>query len=200
MISKDLIYTLIKPYQFQQEIRKSIFLAHAVPVTSEDQVEKWLEKLKVAEATHNCWAYRMGQKYRSDDDGEPSGTAGRPILQVIERQNFDGVLVLVIRWFGGIKLGAGGLIRAYAGTAAECLRQAPFELYIPKQNLLIVCSFSDYALLRARIMEYGAELLKEEFNAMDVEFRISVPLDQIQNVQDRLMDLTRGQILIERMD
>lgn len=200
MTSQDPIYTLTAPHQFKQEIRKSIFLAYAVPVRSEEQVEIGLQRLKSSEATHNCWAYRMGQKYRVEDDGEPSGTAGRPILQVIERQNFDEVLVLVVRWFGGIKLGAGGLIRAYAGTAAECLRQAPSELYIPRQKLCVICSFSDHMLLLNRIVDYGAELLKEEFHAMDVELRISVPSDQMEALRERMMDLTRGQILIEVID
>ena len=76
------------------------------------------------QATHNCWAYRIGQQYRFSDDGEPGGTAGRPILQAIEGQGFDQVVVVVTRWYGGIKLGAGGLARAYGGCAAECLRLA----------------------------------------------------------------------------
>lgn len=200
MAAQQTVYILKEPYQFQKEIRKSIFLAHAVPVYSEVQVQEWLKKLMVPEATHNCWAYRMGLHYRCDDDGEPSGTAGRPILQMIEKQNFDHVLLLVVRWFGGIKLGAGGLIRAYGGTAAECLRQAPCEPYIPKQELVLICSFSDYKLVSARIQEYDAMILKEEFNAMDVELNISVPEINVAALIDRVMDLTRGQVLIEEKD
>src|SRR3546814_18000784 len=78
----------------------------------------------VPDATHNCWAWRIGDDYRSNDDGEPAGTAGRPILAAIDGQGMDRVVVVVTRWFGGIKLGAGGLVRAYGGTAAECLRRA----------------------------------------------------------------------------
>lgn len=197
MIANNLIYTLTAPYQFQQEIRKSIFLAHAVPVYTEMQVGEWLQRLKIPEATHNCWAYRIGQNYKSNDDGEPSGTAGRPILQVIERQNFDCTLVIVIRWFGGIKLGAGGLIRAYSGTAAECLRQSSSKLYIPKKEIIIVCSFSDYALVKVRIGEYQAEIAMENFESMDVECHLVVPEEQYLALKRRLIDLTRGQILIE---
>ena len=76
-------------------------------------------------ATHNCWAYRIGSEYRFSDDGEPAGTAGRPILAAIDGQGCDQVVVVVTRWYGGIKLGAGGLVRAYGGCAAECLRAAP---------------------------------------------------------------------------
>ncbi|EUK18019.1 IMPACT family protein [Commensalibacter papalotli (ex Servin-Garciduenas et al. 2014)] len=194
-MSDNTIYRLIEPYQYEQEIKKSIFLAHAVPVASEEQAQEWLQKLRVPEATHNCWAYRIGQKYRSDDDGEPSGTAGRPILQIIEKQNFDQVLILVIRWFGGIKLGAGGLIRAYGGTAAECLRQAPRAEYIPQKTASILCSFSDHALLKARIVEYDAQIISEEFGA-EVEMKITVPEDTYVALYDRVLDLTRGQAVI----
>ncbi|WP_086632106.1 IMPACT family protein [Commensalibacter intestini] len=195
MSDSSIIYRLVEHYQYEQEIKKSIFLAHAVPVTSEDQVHEWLEKLRVLEARHNCWAYRIGQKYRSDDDGEPSGTAGRPILQVIEKQNFDQVLILVVRWFGGIKLGAGGLIRAYGGTAAECLRQAPCAEYIPQKTVSILCAFSDHALLKARIAEYDAQIIGEEFGA-EVEMKITVPKNAYTALYDRVLDLTRGQAVI----
>ncbi len=83
-----------------------------------------MQQISNTTATHNCWAYRIGQDYRFNDDGEPGGTAGRPILQAIEGQGVDRVVVVVTRWYGGIKLGAGGLARAYGGTAAECLRLA----------------------------------------------------------------------------
>ncbi|CAI3935139.1 IMPACT family protein [Commensalibacter communis] len=189
------IYRLVEPYQYEKEIKKSVFIAHAVPVLSEEQAHEWLKKLSIPEATHNCWAYRIGQKYRSDDDGEPSGTAGRPILQVIEKQNFDQLLILVIRWFGGIKLGAGGLIRAYSGTAAECLRQAPRTEYIPQKTASILCSFSDYALLKARMAEYDAQIINEEFGA-EVEIEITVPEDAYTALYDRILDLTRGQAVI----
>src|SRR5690606_40308537 len=76
------------------------------------------------EANHNCWAWRIGQAYRFSDDGEPGGTGGKPILQAIDGQSLDRVAVVVTRWFGGILLGSGGLIRAYGGTAAMCLREA----------------------------------------------------------------------------
>ncbi|MDI2091362.1 IMPACT family protein [Commensalibacter oyaizuii] len=199
MDKNNIIYQLTGPYQYKQEIKKSIFLAHAIPVVSEDQVHEWLHKLRVSEATHNCWAYRIGQKYRSDDDGEPSGTAGRPILQVIEKQNFDQVLILVIRWFGGIKLGAGGLIRAYGGTAAQCLRQAPCAEYIPQKTASILCSFSDHALLKARITEYDAQIIAEEFGA-EVEMKITVPEDAYNALYDRVLDLTRGQAVVIEAD
>ncbi|MGU7895871.1 IMPACT family protein, partial [Escherichia coli] len=84
----------------------------------------FLEAQREPQATHNCYAYKLGNLYRFFDDGEPTGTAGKPILHAIEAQGLDRVVVLVVRYFGGIKLGAGGLVRAYGGVAAEALRRA----------------------------------------------------------------------------
>src|SRR6185437_8147880 len=104
-------------------------------------------------ATHNCWAWRIGDGYRFNDDGEPGGTAGRPILQAIDGQQMDGVAVVVTRWYGGTKLGAGGLVRAYGGTAAECLRQAGRIALVAMARLGVHCDFADLPLLKARLKE-----------------------------------------------
>ena len=106
------------------EVKHSRFIAQAAPATSPEAALAFLAQVADPEATHNCWAYRIGAEYRSSDDGEPSGTAGRPILAAIEGQGYDQVVAVVTRWYGGIKLGAGGLVRAYGGAAAECLRSA----------------------------------------------------------------------------
>src|SRR3954447_7594427 len=117
--------TLAQPVSHTLEVKHSRFIAHAAPIDGAAAALAFLQQVAVADATHNCWAYRHGQDYRSSDDGEPAGTAGRPILAAIDGQGFDRVMVVVTRWFGGIKLGAGGLVRAYGGAAAECLRTAP---------------------------------------------------------------------------
>lgn len=101
--------TLLGPAQLQLEVRKSRFLAHAAPVADAEAALAFIAATSVREATHNCWAWRIGAQYRFNDDGEPGGSAGRPILAAIEGQGLDQVVVLVTRWFGGIKLGVGGL-------------------------------------------------------------------------------------------
>ena len=106
------------------EIKHSRFITHAAAVETPEQALAFIARVSNRDATHNCWAYRIGAEYRSSDDGEPSGTAGRPILAAIEGQGYDQVVAVVTRWYGGIKLGAGGLVRAYGGAAAECLRVA----------------------------------------------------------------------------
>src|SRR5690606_3299943 len=111
------MFTISRIETFAQEIKKSRFLALAAPVANEETAKEFLAQNSDPAATHNCWAWRMGQNYRFSDDGEPSGTAGKPILQAIDGQELDNIVVLVTRWFGGILLGSGGLMRAYVGIA-----------------------------------------------------------------------------------
>jgi putative IMPACT (imprinted ancient) family translation regulator len=106
-------------------------------------------------ATHNCWAWKIGDQYRSTDDGEPGGTAGRPILAAIDAQDCDQVVVLVIRWYGGIQLGTGGLARAYGGGANKCLQPAPKIELISRVPLSCACAFSELALVKLRVAELG---------------------------------------------
>src|SRR3546814_1854591 len=122
MVDDTLFYTLAQPNSLQQEIKKSRFLAHAGAVDSIEAAMAFVAGHGVAAANHNCWAYQVGDAYRFSDDGEPAGTAGRPILHAIESQRCDRVAVLVVRWFGGIKLGAGGLECASRGISAQCWR------------------------------------------------------------------------------
>ena len=129
------------------EVKHSRFLAHAAPVNSASGAAPFLDEVSDPDATHNCWAWRIGQDYRSSDDGEPAGTAGRPILAAIDGQGFDRIVVVVTRWYGGIKLGAGGLVRAYGGTAAECLRTAPRIALVELRELELQAAFDDLGVV-----------------------------------------------------
>ncbi len=117
-------FTLSGFCEYREEIRKSRFITLATPISSPADAQAFFEQHSDLNATHNCWAWKLGAQYRSTDDGEPGGTAGRPILAAIEAQDCDQVAVLVIRWYGGIQLGTGGLARAYGGGANKCLQAA----------------------------------------------------------------------------
>ncbi len=117
--------TLAAEHEHEEVIKRSRFLARAASIADEAEALRWMASVREREANHNCWAWKLGDVVRFSDDGEPGGTAGRPILSAIEMHGLDGVVVVVTRWFGGIKLGAGGLVRAYRGVAASCLREAP---------------------------------------------------------------------------
>jgi uncharacterized YigZ family protein len=109
-----------------EEVKGSSFIAFVTSVESLEDIENHLQTIrsKHADANHNCYAYKLGQAVRFSDDGEPGGTAGRPMLEVLQKRNLDYVLAVVTRYFGGTKLGAGGLVRAYSGALAKALDEA----------------------------------------------------------------------------
>jgi uncharacterized YigZ family protein len=187
--------TLVAPFQHEEEIKKSRFLAQAAPVASPTDALAFFQAVGDPAATHNCWAYRIGDAYRFNDDGEPGGTAGRPILAAIDGQGCDRVAVVVTRWYGGIKLGAGGLVRAYGGSAAECLRLAPRVAIIERRNLAMRVDFTDLALVTARIRELDGSIDEEHFVADGADLLVSAPLDRIEAIVAKVIDATRGRVV-----
>ena len=191
-------FTLLDTCEFREEIRKSRFITLAGPISSPAEAQAFIEQHSDLAATHNCWAWKLGAQYRSSDDGEPGGTAGRPILAAIEAQDCDQVVVLVIRWYGGIQLGTGGLARAYGGGANKCLQQAEKRLLVSRVELQCSCAFSELALLKLRIAEADGLVVDEQFTANGVDLRLALGEEQIEPVQRQLADLSRGRILLER--
>lgn len=105
-------------------IKKSEFITTLIPCNNEEDIKRLIKEYSKDDATHNCVAYRVGPLEKADDDGEPSGTAGLPMLNVLQRQKIDNIIAIVTRYFGGIKLGAGGLTRAYTNSVADALKEA----------------------------------------------------------------------------
>ncbi|MCP1375018.1 IMPACT family protein [Dyella lutea] len=196
----DALAALAERCRHEQDIKKSRFLAQAAPVDSPEEALAFVQEVGDPAATHNCWAYRIGQAYRFNDDGEPGGTAGRPILHAIEGQGIDRAVVVVTRWYGGIKLGAGGLARAYGGTAAECLRLAERVPIVPRATLALDCEFADLALLKARLEELDASVTDEQFHASGARLRLQLPESRVAEAQARIVDLTRGRSEGKRLD
>ena len=192
------MYTLDRTEHFEQDIRKSRFLAVACPVESEVEAKARLAEGSDPAANHNCWAYRIGQTYRFSDDGEPSGTAGKPILQAIDGQALDRTLVVVTRWFGGILLGSGGLIRAYGGTAALCLRAAAKTEYVERVTLTVSLGFSDLALVKARLGSLAGLVMDEEaYHDTGARLSFRVPAEKAEETGRLIVDLTSGRAEID---
>lgn len=191
-------FTLAGLCEYREEIRKSRFITFAAPISSPAEAQAFIEQHSDLNATHNCWAWKLGAQYRSNDDGEPGGTAGRPILAAIEAQDCDQVVVLVIRWYGGIQLGTGGLARAYGGGANKCLQGAVKVELISRVTLHCTCGFSELALVKLRVAECGGLVNTEGFTANGVELQLAVGESQIDTLQKQLADLSRGRILLAR--
>lgn len=179
-----------------QDIKKSRFLAVCGPVSSEQAARDFINEQSDPTASHNCWAFRIGQTYRFNDDGEPSGTAGKPILQAIDGQGLDHIAVVVTRWFGGTLLGSGGLIRAYGGTAAICLRAAEKVEIIETIAATLDCEFADLALIKARLAGFGAVISAEAFTGTGASLSLQIPKDALQAATGMILDLSRGRAVI----
>ncbi|KFN47632.1 IMPACT family protein [Arenimonas metalli] len=192
--------TLQGPASFTLEARKSRFIARAAPVETPEQALAWLRDIADPQATHNCWAYRIGAAYRSSDDGEPGGSAGRPILAAIEGQGVDQVMVVVTRWYGGTNLGVGGLVRAYGGAAAECLRTAPRRPLVDWCEATVEADFALAGPLHGLLDAVGARKLGETFDEHGLHLRLRLPASSFEGLADRLRDLSRGAARLRRLE
>lgn len=185
---KDGAFTTIKErITHEKEIKKSKFIAIAGPITDERSATSFLSEVREPKATHICWAYKVGDQFRSNDDGEPSGTAGKPILSAIESSGIDRVMVVVIRYFGGIKLGTGGLVRAYGGVAAECLRNAPTILVKSKVPMGLEIPFDLLGVLYHQLQSFNVEDIKQDYetgkdNVTMVTFKVD--FDRVESLEE----------------
>lgn len=163
-------HTLSAPCQAVYEIKKSEFLAFAYPIDQKDEVLFHVEQLRQTypDARHHCTAYIIGDPNNTtsagfDDDGEPNGTAGRPILNVLQHKGIGNVLVVVVRYFGGIKLGAGGLTRAYATATQMVVDEMVLVPFVPKSLLRVVTTFAHEAQIRYLVGQVGGEIVLVDY-------------------------------------
>jgi len=190
--------TIDSPASFEETIKKSRFVGHAACISTQAESLDFYESVCDPQATHNCWAWRINFQVRSSDDGEPSGTAGRPILNVIEQRGLENVMVVVTRYFGGIKLGVGGLVRAYSGTAAKCLDRASVIELFPTSEYVIRTGFEWASSLHVALDQFGAEKLEETYDDEGVIMKIRCQESQYENLAASLRDVCRGQVWIFR--
>lgn len=192
--------TIKEDGQIQEEIKKSRFICHIKRVTTEDEARNFIQDVKKEhyKATHNCSAFILGERSemkRSSDDGEPSGTAGVPMLGVLENQQLTNVCAVVTRYFGGIKLGAGGLIRAYSSNVALAIKEIGIVHIKEQLGLRIALSYSQYQELPNFLK---ANHLQEQDTSFteQVQTTIFVDKDDKDSVIEELIELFNGKINI----
>lgn len=173
-------------------IKKSRFIAIAKKVVTRDEAMAFINELKESypDARHHCWAYLLGDPLNStncgsNDDGEPSGTAGRPILSQINYSNIGNIVVVIVRYFGGIRLGAGGLVRAYRESAQKALKALEVEEHIPCVEISLVCPFSEENNLRKIITFFQAEILEMSYSS-NVKLTVIFPEDFLTQLQQEI--------------
>ncbi|NML30273.1 IMPACT family protein [Paraburkholderia antibiotica] len=186
-------HTLSTPVSSELEIRKSRFIAHAIPVADRDAAMLELQRLRTEHpgATHVCWALLAGGQSGMSDDGEPSGTAGRPILEVLRHHDLDGVLAAVVRYYGGVKLGAGGLVRAYTDAIASALLDAPRVERIAQVSLGVEVGYADEARVR-RWVDAEGYVLVDSAHGMLVKMTMRLPATALDAAKRTLTDMTQG--------
>lgn len=188
--------TLKNPASFEEVIKKSRFIAHAARVSSQAESLDFYESVADPQATHNCWAWRINFQVRSSDDGEPSGTAGKPMLNVIERRHLENTMVVVTRYYGGIKLGVGGLVRAYSGTTAKCLDRAGVVELFPMAEYKIKAGFEWASSVHGLIDQFSAEKLEESYDKDGLVLKIRCREADHGKLSAGLRDASRGQVRI----
>ena len=187
--------TLAGPVESELLIKKSRFLGRVMPVSGRAEAYAEVERLKALHpgAVHVCWALLAGGQSAAVDDGEPSGTAGRPMLDVLRHQQLEGVLATVVRYFGGIKLGAGGLVRAYTDTVATALQQAERVPIIRQVVLGCRVGYELEGVLRRELAAREGVLL-DVAHAADVSVQLQLPEPQVEAFRTWLDDAGHGRV------
>lgn len=189
------------PYQAAESEfveKRSRFISHIWPVETEEQAQQYIREMKAKyyDARHNCWCYRIGPTImRYSDDGEPQGTAGQPMLKVLEREEITNVCCVVTRYFGGILLGAGGLTRAYSKGAKDALTAAGAAVMGAWAQVEVPCSYSLFERVKLEIEGLDGVIDDVQYGA-DVVLSISLPVEATEELQHRLTELSAGGITL----
>jgi uncharacterized YigZ family protein len=191
--------TIATAVHFELIIKKSRFIACVQPMSDRTAAQAVVAALRAEHpgAAHVCWALLAGGQSAAVDDGEPSGTAGRPMLDVLRHQDLEGVLATVVRYFGGVKLGAGGLVRAYTDSVAQALLTAQKVPIIKLQTLRCSVPYQLEGLLRRELDTAGAQLA-DVAHGDAVLFEFSLPAGDAAPLQARLNEASAGRIAWHR--
>jgi uncharacterized YigZ family protein len=200
--SNDQFLQLKERCRSEEKIKGSRFIASAAPVENEQEAQTFIEEIKreFHDATHNCYAWKIGlgrkQRYRYNDGGEPSGTAGQPILRSINSRNASNICVVVSRYFGGTKLGTGGLMRAYGRVAYELLKSGESEKKYLSDTVIFSVDFDFANVAHGVINSFSAEL-KDSHYGEKVTFKVEVRASRLSAFKSKIIEATNGQVEIK---
>ncbi len=184
------------------KVKGSRFIAEVFPVASEDEASAIIDEIKRREhaATHHCTAYRLGpggEVFRYNDDGEPSGTAGLPILRQIEGRDLTNTLLVVTRYFGGTKLGTGGLARAYSDAASDALDRAKIVEHVISERVNVSFDYDDTAAAMRTIERFGARVVESTY-ADRARLALEVPRSRVEAFGQAFVDALAGRGSLEQ--
>lgn len=192
-------------HRVEEEINRSRFITTVAYTPTVEAARAFIGEIRAEfpDATHNCWAYLVGPPGSTgqvgySDDGEPHGTAGQPMFTVLQHSGVGDVCFVVTRYFGGILLGKGGLVRAYSGGVKLALATLPLTHHTPMTEMLVVIDYASVTPLQRLLPEFEAKITAEAYGA-DVTYRLRLPEEQASPLQQALVELTSGQVLIEHL-
>lgn len=185
-------------------IQKSRFIGYVERVNSEAEAQEFIQQIKKKhhDATHNCSAYIIGDHdeiQKANDDGEPSGTAGIPMLEVLKKQNLKNTAVVVTRYFGGIKLGAGGLIRAYGSTTSETIKAIGLVRGELMQGFLLTFEYPQLGMIENHLRQ-SPHIIDNIHYVENVQMLVYVAIDQVNSFQEKMVNLTNDTIDLKETD
>lgn len=198
-------YKTIKQYgEGEIEEKKSRFLGKVKPVSTEEEAIAFIESIKKQywDARHNCYAFIIGEhseSMRCSDDGEPSGTAGKPMLEVLQNNGLKNVVAVVTRYFGGTLLGTGGLVRAYTQATQAAIEEAQIATMTMMAILEIRTDYNAIGKIKYMFAQADTLIMGEEYG-VDVTVTIAVPLSEKENVQKKIVEATNGKAVIEEKE
>lgn len=175
----DFYFTIEEKQQNEIKINKSRFIATAIPVKNSDEAKEEYDKIKKQyhDASHNCWAWKFGENgldFRYSDDGEPKGSAGKPILFTISKYDVSDILLVVTRFFGGKKLGVGGLVRAYSDAAEECLKLCKKKQIDITKKVKVFTTYEDLNVIKSLLDTYAVSYEEHYTDLIDITAQIPV--------------------------
>lgn len=195
-----------EPVMFTEEIKKSRFITLLQHTDGVDDAKQFIQSVKdeYPDARHHCWAFVAGrpddsQKLGFSDDGEPTGTAGKPIIAQLLGSEIGEITAVVVRYFGGIKLGTGGLVRAYGNGVQQSLKLLITKIKVPQILCEITCDYSFINQIELLVRQVEGTVIASDFGA-DVTLRISIPATLLSEVGDKLRDLSRGMLELTCID
>ena len=193
----DEYYIPSGPGESEYEEKRSRFLGHLRPVETEEEARLFITEMKKKyhDARHNCWCYRIrGGAVRYSDDAEPQGTAGLPMLEILQREGIENAVCVVTRYFGGVLLGTGGLLRAYQKAAKGAVEDAGISVVRAWTKMSIICDYSDYEKIRSELEQQNAVISDTEYGEK-VTLTVLVSQGQGTLVTEKLQDRTAGKCI-----
>ncbi len=198
MLSEKSYRTVEKEAESEYKEKKSVFLGYCKSVRTEEEAIRFIEKIKSKhrDARHNVYAYclREGHTKRYSDDGEPQGTAGTPILDIILKNELTDIVIVVTRYFGGILLGTGGLVRAYSTSAKQAIEQAEIITMTPCTAFTLQCDYNQYGKISSFIPQAGGIIDNSVFGA-EISMEFHLPTGSKETFCKKLADITSGSIV-----